>query len=58
MKRMHKTATDPAEVYRERADESSKEAVASESPRAKLHWHKLARKWLSIANEVARAKRR
>jgi hypothetical protein len=58
MKPMHKVATDPAEVYREQAGESSKEEVESESPRAKLHWHKLARKWLSIAKEVARGKRR
>jgi hypothetical protein len=55
---MHKAATDPAEVYREQAGESLKEEVKSESPRARLHWHKLAGKWLSIAEEVARGKRR
>jgi hypothetical protein len=58
MKPMHKAATDPADVYREQAGESRKEEAKSESPRAKLHWHQLARKWLSIAEEVARGKRR
>jgi hypothetical protein len=58
MKPMHKAASDPAEVYRAQADQSSEEAAKSVSPRAKLHWRKLARKWLSIAKDVARVKRR
>ena len=58
MQPMHKTATDPAEVYREQANESSEAAVKSVSSRAKLHWRTLARKWLSIAKEVARGKLR
>jgi hypothetical protein len=58
MKPRHKAVTDPAEVYREQASESRKEEAKSESPRAKLHWHQLAGKWLSIAKEVAGGKRR
>ena len=58
MQPMHETATDPAEVYRDQANESSEAAVKSVSPRTKLHWRKLAIKWLSIAKEVARGKRR
>jgi hypothetical protein len=58
MQPMHKTEIDPAEVYREQAHGSCEEAAKSVTPRSKLHWHKLARKWLSIAKEVDRDKRR
>jgi hypothetical protein len=58
MKPMHETATDPAEVYREQAVECCEKSAESVSPRAKSHWRKLARKWLSIAKDVDRRKRR
>jgi hypothetical protein len=57
MKPMHEAATDPAEVYREQADESRKEEMKSESPRARSHWRKLAGKWRAIARDVDRGKR-
>jgi hypothetical protein len=55
---MHKPATDPAAAYREQADESREKSAEAVSPRAKSHWRKLARKWLSMAKEVGRGKRR
>jgi hypothetical protein len=58
MQPMHKPEADPAEVYREQAQGSCEEAAKSVTPRSKLHWQKLARKWLSIAKEVARGKHR
>jgi hypothetical protein len=58
MQPMHKPATDPAAAYREQADESREKSAEAVSPRAKSHWRKLARKWLSMAKEVGRGKRR
>jgi hypothetical protein len=55
---MHKPATDPAVAYREHAEESRQKSAEAVSPRAKSHWRTLARKWLSMAKEVARRKSR
>jgi hypothetical protein len=58
MQPMSKTATDPAEVYREQAEGCCEKSAESVNPRAKSHWRKRARKWLSIAEDVALRKRR